>query len=202
MTKYLLVAVIVLIAACGALFDGLVKSRAECERLASNNSALMEGVNLYRNKLGESVASVERLELTKKELEKNYAAVCEEARLLGIKVRRLQSTSMAAMSTELVAEAVVRDSVVIPVADVLGMGVDTVKVFDWCDPPWVEVNGVINNGKVSIELHAVDTLVQIVHRVPKKFLWFRFGTKAVRQEVVSKNPHTKVVYTEYIELRK
>ena len=196
MTKYLLIAIIVLMAVCASLFECLRSSRAECERLEGNNHVLMNGLDTYRNKLGESVASVERLSLTKKELEQNYAAVCEEARLLGIKVRRLQSTSLAVMSTELVAETEIKDSIVWRDRP------DTVKVFDWNDPPWVTLNGVIDSGNVNIELHVVDTLVQIVHRVPKKFLWFRFGTKAIRQEVVSKNPYTKVVYTEYIELKR
>ncbi|WP_350308236.1 DUF6549 family protein [Gabonibacter massiliensis] len=47
-----------------------------------------------------------------------------------------------------------------------------------------------------------DTLVQIVYRVPRKFLFIRWGTKAIRQEVISKNPYSKITYSRYIELRK
>jgi hypothetical protein len=47
-----------------------------------------------------------------------------------------------------------------------------------------------------------DTLVQLVHRVPRKFLFIPFGTKAIRQEVTTKNPHTEITYTEYIVLRR
>ena len=57
-------------------------------------------------------------------------------------------------------------------------------------------------GTSSHIVQSRDTLVQIVHRVPKRFLFFRFGTKAIRQEVVSMNPHTKVAYADYIELKK
>lgn len=219
MKKYLAIAIIVLSAICGSLYLCLEESREECERLRGNQRALMDDVRLYENKLGESVASVERLELTKKELERNYASVCEEARVLGIKIKRLQSTSVSAMSTEIKAEA---DVYSVPVcsfdsflfgerndscnsffAEKFGsLGKDTVQVFEWRDPPWASVSGVIDDGSVTLNVHCVDTLVQIVHRVPKKFLFFRFGTKAIRQEVVSKNPYTKVVYTEYIELKK
>ena len=47
----------------------------------------------------------------------------------------------------------------------------------------------------------MDTIKQIVHRVPKKFLFIKYGTKGIKQEVVSKNPHTKIVFTEYRELK-
>lgn len=212
MTKYLLIAVIVLMAVCGVLVDSLVKSQAECERLAGNNRALLDDVQCYSNRLGESVASVERLQLTKKELEQNYAAVCEETRQLDIKVKRLQSAAVAAVKTELKAEAAIKAGIVLRDVE-KGYALtsqatdenaekDTVQMFEYRDPPWMSVEGVIDSGKVKLEILAIDTLVQIVHRVPKRFLCFRFGTKAIRQEIVSKNPYTKVVYTEYIELVK
>ena len=49
---------------------------------------------------------------------------------------------------------------------------------------------------------SVDTLRQVVHRVPRRFLFIRFGTKAVRQEIVSSNPHTRIVYAEYVRFAK
>jgi len=49
---------------------------------------------------------------------------------------------------------------------------------------------------------STDTLRQIVHRVPRRFLFIRWGTKAIRQEIVSTNPHTRIVYTEYIDMRR
>ena len=79
--------------------------------------------------------------------------------------------------------------------------VDSLKHFEWRDLPWVAVAGTIRNGMVDLDVASVDTLMQIVHRVPKRFLFFRYGTKAIRQEVVSKNPHTRIVYSEYIELK-
>ena len=39
-------------------------------------------------------------------------------------------------------------------------------------------------------------------KISQLWLFFRWGTKAIRQEVVSSNPHTKIVYSEYIELKK
>ena len=37
--------------------------------------------------------------------------------------------------------------------------------------------------------------------MPRRFLFIRWGTKAVRQEILSRNPHTKIVYAEYVKIR-
>lgn len=68
--------------------------------------------------------------------------------------------------------------------------------------PWVHIEGEVRRDTLLLNYHSIDTLHQIVHRVPRKFLFFRFGTKAIRQEIISSNPHTKIVYSEYIELRR
>ena len=49
---------------------------------------------------------------------------------------------------------------------------------------------------------SVDTLRQVVHRVPRRFLFIRWGTKALRQQIVSSNPHTRIVYTEYVRIER
>ena len=48
----------------------------------------------------------------------------------------------------------------------------------------------------------VDTLRQAVHRIPRRFLFIRWGTKALRQEIVSTNPHTRIVYAEYVKIER
>ena len=48
----------------------------------------------------------------------------------------------------------------------------------------------------------VDTLRQAVHRIPRRFLFIRWGTKAHRQEIVSTNPHTRIVYAEYVKIER
>ena len=35
----------------------------------------------------------------------------------------------------------------------------------------------------------------------ESILFFRYGTKAIRQEIVSSNPHTEVVYSEVVSFR-
>ena len=54
----------------------------------------------------------------------------------------------------------------------------------------------------SCRIRSVDTLRQAVHRIPRRFLFIRWGTKALRQEIVSTNPHTRIVYAEYVKIER
>ena len=87
-----------------------------------------------------------------------------------------------------------RDSII--VRDTLR---DTVRIFLGGDV-WSRVAGVIRGDSLRYSVQSIDTLFQVVHRVPRRFLFFRYGTKAIRQEIVSSNPHTRLVYSEYVEL--
>lgn len=78
---------------------------------------------------------------------------------------------------------------------------DSMRTFRWRDP-WVTVEGLIERDSVACRVESIDTLRQVVHRVPRRFLFIRWGTKTIRQEVVSSNPHTNIIYTEYIEFKK
>lgn len=199
MKKTLLVICILLAILSAWLAQCLFDSMEDRKRLHNNQEALMSEVKLYETKAGESAASVLRLQLTKDELEKSNQELCQEVKDLGIKLKRLQSVSQTSSQSDIKIRTEVRDSIVYKPEIHL---VDTLKAFSWKDPPWAEVSGVIDSGKVDLSVSMTDTIIQIVHRVPWRFLCFRFGTKAIRQEVISKNPHNRIRYSEYIELKK
>ena len=199
MKKYLIISCLVLAMLSAWLAYSLYKSGSENRRLQYNQEVLMTGIQSYVTKAGKSAASVQKLQLTKDELEKNNQALTQEVKELGIKVKRLQSVAQTATTGKLEIQTDVKDSIVYKPEIHL---VDTLKTFSWNDPPWVYVSGIIDSGKVNLSVNTTDTLIQVVHRVPKRFLCFRFGTKAIRQEIVSKNPHTHIIYSEYIEITK
>ena len=200
MTKYLLIAIGILAIACAFLWGRLEYERGEASRLMENQAALLDEVKFYQTERGKSAASVQALTLSKNDLEKNFEEKCQLVEELGLKVKRLQSMSHTGTSSYIDVHTETRDSLIYEVRDSI-VYVDTLKLFAWSDPPWVSVRGAIHDGNVDLDVQSRDTLVQIVHRVPKRFLFFRYGTKAIRQEVVSKNPHTRIVYSEYIELK-
>lgn len=185
----------ILLVACVVLIGENDTLRAENVRLESNQQALMDKADYYQTQAGKSAASVQMLELTKSELEENYDKVCQTAKELDVKLKRIKAASTTESNTQLFISTVVKDSIIYKDG-----ATDTCKVLDWKDP-WVSVDGELRNGNITLSVFSVDTLIQVIHRVPKRFLFFKFGTKAVRQTITSSNPHTKITYTEYMELR-
>ena len=169
--------------------------REEKKRLADNQEALLSDVDYYKTELGKNAASVLKLELSKSELENHCQDLIKTVDDLNIKISRIQSASTTVTRTEVEIQTVVRDSIVYRDRPI------NLKVINWSDP-WVTLNGVLDGETFSAKIESVDTLSQVVHRIPKKFLFIKWGTKAIRQEVVSSNPHSRIVFTEYIELKK
>ena len=163
----------------------------EAERLDNNQTALMEQAKLYRTALDESAASVQALQLRCDEFRQLRAEDARRIRNLGIKVKRLESIARSTTESELHVKTPLRDTIILH---------DTLRLFEWCDH-WVEINGIIRHDSVECHIKSVDTLRQVVYRVPRKFLFIKYGTKAIRQEIISSNPHTRIVYSEYIELK-
>ena len=174
---------------------GLRKERAEKERFKANQTALLAQVDTLTTENGKHAADVLKLSLTVDELKQTNAALKKTTDDLGIKLKRVQSASTTGVKTEVkfitqVRDSIVyRDSIVVPV-----------KAFMWRDA-WTDVKGVIEKDSVDLSVQSVDTLTTIVHKVPHKFWFIKWGCKAVKQTVVSSNPHTKITYTEYIEVK-
>ena len=177
--------------ATALLLAGYRRHRSETQRLLQNQSALSAETEHYRIRCGEEAASVQVLRLRCAEFERLRAADAERIRALGVRLRRLEA---AATRTPL------RDTVIVRQRDTLLVR-DTVRLFRWRDA-WVRVEGAIGADSVRCRVESVDTLRQIVHRIPRRFLFIRWGTKALRQEIVSTNPHTRIVCSEYVRIER
>lgn len=187
--------VIGLLVAVISLWSKTKTLTAENERLTANQTALMDRATYYETEAGNAAASVQRLTLSYAELESSYKDVCKTADELGIKIKRMQATATTATQTEVKVKTEIRDSIVYRDG-----WLDSLKVLRWKDP-WVSIAGEIRGNDVELDVVSCDTITQIIHRVPKKFWFIKWGTKAIRQEVVSSNPHSKITFTEYIELK-
>jgi type II secretory pathway pseudopilin PulG len=197
MRKILIYAVVLLSILTAILYWQLSEVKKEKKRLSNNQEALLTDVETYKTEAGKNAASVLRLELSKSELEKYNKNLTKTVSDLKIKISRIQSAATTATSTDYSITTAVRDSIVyrdrlIP---------DTLKKITYNDA-WLNLDGTIQKGIFSGNIQSIDTLFTIVHRIPKKFLFFKWGTKAIRQEVTTKNPHSKIVYTQYIELKR
>lgn len=170
--------------------------KGERDRLADNQRALLADVEFYRTNDSLSAASVERLTFSNREFEKYCRELKETITTLNLKIKRLQSVSQTATETEYQVKTQFRDSIVM-----LPGRIDTLRCVNYRSD-YLTLSGCIEGSQFSGLIESRDTIVQIVHRVPRRFWFIRFGTKAIRQEVISKNPYSKITYTEYIELKR
>ena len=201
MKKYLFLALLIMGGLLWLQTARLRSEKRERRRLESNQTALMSDVEIYRTKAGKAAASNMVLNLRVSELERLRAADAESIRDLGIKLKRVESTAKTATATVVKLRAKLRDTAVVRETPAGAVIIDSMQTFRGRDP-WVTVEGLIERDSVACRVESTDTLRQVVHRVPRRFLFIRWGTKAIRQEVVSSNPHTRIVYTDYIELKK
>ena len=173
----------------------LKKFRSENKSLNTNISTLMEGVHAYKTKDSLHAAGIGILELRLSEYKKLRQEDVQLIEDLKIRLKRAEKISSHAMESNYQIMAAVRDTLF-----VYQNQTDTIRHFDY-HSPYIDLKGSWQEDSIHMELTSYDTLLQVVHRIPKQFLFIRYGTKSLRQEVVSKNPHTKITYTEYIELR-
>ena len=78
---------------------------------------------------------------------------------------------------------------------------DSLCRVQWRDS-WVSLEVEMVREGAHIRLTSSDTLRQRLFRVPYEWWIFRWGTKAVRQEISCSNPHTRLVYSEYIRIER
>lgn len=197
MKKFIIALLVLLVSACIFFAYGWREQKRESKRLSRNQSALLADVQLYKTQAGENAAKVQKLELTKSEFEKQCVTLKNEVEALGIKTKRLESVISTSSKTEAQIVAPVKDSLVYRDRE---QPPDTLRCFSFADD-YLKVNGCIEKDTFNGKIESRDTLIHAVHRVPKKFLFFRFGCKAIELEVVSKNPHSKITYSRYIELK-
>ena len=194
MKRFVTILVCALLLAVIALAVCVSYQYKEKQRLKANQEALLSETEFYKTANGNYAASVQQLTLTKSELEQSNAFLTQSVYDLNVKLKRVQSVADVGTETKVEIQTVVKDSIVY-----VDRVPDTLQLFNWKDA-WIDVLGTIHKKNVDLNITSRDTIVQVVHRIPKKFLFFRWGTKRIQQEMMSTNPHTKIVYSEFIKL--
>lgn len=197
MTKYLLFTILVLAAFLAVSVKSCQDIRTDRNRLSDNQRTLLADIEFYRTKDSLSAASVERLTLTNREFRKYADELKKTVEELNLKVKHLQSASQSATETKYLVKTEIRDSIVIRP----GREPDTLNRIDFQDP-YLTFSGSITGKQFSGLIQSRDTIIQLIHRVPRRFWFIRWGTKAIRQEIISRNPYSRIAYTEYIELKR
>lgn len=191
------VLVIIFVALSGLtllLFGALDTAKKEVARLSGNQRSLLADIESYRTKDSLSVAKVERLLLTNREFEKYCADLKLQLGELGIKVKRLQSVTEVGINASYPINVQLKDSTVIRDSTV------AIRCID-LHTPYIDVSGCIEQDRFVGDIASRDTLDLAVHREPKRFWFIRYGTKGIWLTALSKNPHSKIEYARYIEMK-
>lgn len=169
------------------------------KRLESNQEALLMECDTLRTNNGKSMAKVRELELTANEFEESCTQLAEQVAELGVKNSRLQALLQAGSATTVRIDTVMRDSIIYIKEE--GRA-DTLRCFEF-DDGWVQANGCINKaGRLQANFVSNDTLLMVAHKVPKRFLFFRWGCKYIEIDVTTSNPHTRLESARYIKFTK
>ena len=195
MNKALLIYALLATALLAAGVRLMKNYRDENRRLVQNQTALAAESNLIRSELDARSVETQALRLRVAEFEQLRADDARRIAEAGIRMRRLEAAAKTVGQTTLETRAPLRDTVFIRLRDTL------VVLFRWRDT-WVSVEGRIEEDSVSCRVESIDTLRQIIYRIPRRFLFIRWGTKALRQRIVSTNPHTRIVAAEYVRIEK
>lgn len=177
MKRTLFILVAILTGIVIVLWSAYRSERAERQRFEGNQSVLMDSVRHYKVRDSLNAASVQALNLTVSEYKRYRAEDAALIRDMGIKLKRVLSASKVETSTNVEIQAPIQDSIIRPENPEIPP--DRVRKFRWRDP-WVSVAGTIRKDSVSCSVHSEDSLAIVAHRVPRKFLFIRWGTKAVR----------------------
>lgn len=191
------VCVAVAIAVYLAIDGKMERLRSELERYRANTETLMSEAETFRVRDSLNAAKVGAQELTLREF-RQYRA--EDAALIkSLKARNhdLAAINSAQSQTIIELSSVPRDTVIVR---------DSVKVparVVHCGDRWFDFDGVITEDSFSGTLRNRDSLLLAETVRYGRFLWWR--TKKVKERelsVLSKNPHTEIIGTEYVLIKK
>lgn len=182
------------------LFFANEKLKSENEILQKNVRTLFTGAEQYKVKDSLQVATIANLELSISEYRRYKAEDRKLLESLKIDNKRLKGiistqTESFYMQTTLLRDSVkmllTPDSIEVPVK---------IKLASFSDT-WHSLNIKIQGDSLNYKLKTKESLLITNHIVPKRFLFFKFGCREVRTEVVSKNPYVEDIQVESITIR-
>lgn len=164
--------------------------RDERDRYRENmNAALMEAQQ-YKIRDSLNAAKAEGLELTLKEYKRHHEDDAELIADMGIRLKDLSAVNAAQAQTIIELRATPKDTVVIRDS------VATPALKLHCGDAWYDFDGLLADGEFSGNLTTRDSLLVVESVRYRRFLGFLWRTRKVdaRQvDVVSKNPHTRIL---------
>lgn len=193
LTKVLAASTVLLLAANCYNAERLSSAKKEVSRMSENTDALMQRVVALQKDSVTSGVKVKTLHLTLDEYKKYRSEDAKKIKELGVKLKDLEETMIHQMDISAEFEAmVVRDTLFV------------LRQIVRLDTPHLSVSGVIEDGKMkgAVKFPPVHIQQAVFPEYKHKFLWWRWGIDGFSQIITTDNPHVKIVYSEYIKIKK
>lgn len=198
MKKYITIAAIVImfVFMCVLSFQSrkITALEQERNRYKANSEILAGKVDYYRTSDSLNAASVQTLRLTVAEYAKFRAEDAALIKSLRTKNRALKSAISAQTSTVVEVVSTVHDTIVM--VDSLPTSARSLK----CGDEWYTFEGLLTGNEFSGTMQTRDYILVAESIEYKRFLGFLWKTKRIKNrklDIVSKNPHCKIVDVEH-----
>ena len=163
----------------------------------NNYRALTEELVVWKTKDSLNVAEVTALQIDKNTLKKVFQEQAEEIKDLKIRLKDVQSYSKTSTTTYITIRDTLYDSLIVNSAS---PSIDTLRCINF-NEPFLTVRGCCDSNSFFGDIIIKDTITQIVSIERKRFLFWKYGVKRIKQTLKSSNPYTIIDAAEYIEIK-
>lgn len=174
--------------------------KKENKVLQTNVTTLLTGAEQYKVNDSLNAATIANLELSISEYRRYKAEDKKLLERLKIDNKRLKGIIKTQTESFYERTTLLRDSVKMllsPDSVEIPVNIKTARFAD----QWHSLNVTIQGDSLNYKLRTKESLLITNHVVPKRFLFFKFGCREVRTEVVSKNPYVGDIQVESITIR-
>lgn len=166
--------------------------RKEVQIKRNNEASLLDGISYYKTKDSLNVARIGVLELKKKEIEEHIPELKKEIERLNIKLKRVESIGF--YPTQIIGrvDSRLKDTIIFA---------NPVKSFTF-DDGYLKQSGIITRDSLKSSYTYTDTIIPVIEKIPHRFLFIRYGVKAYRLEIFSKNHKAHIICPKQISVRR
>lgn len=171
-----------------------VRLTAERDRYRQNSEALLSDVRRFRIDSAATAVDVKALRLSVDEFERYRGEDMAKIKAMGVKIRKLEAAARHQMEIVAPIDATIRDTIII--RDTVPVVAQRVEMLT----PHIQMQGIIESGKLRGEIRIPVTLRQAVWLEYKRRWIFWKRVKAVHQTISCDSPYVQIEYSEYIQI--
>lgn len=167
----------------------------ERNRYQNNTYGLLTNIEELRKDSIEQAYQVQTLSLTIDEYKQYRELDAKTIADLNIKLKQVTAVAKQEMEIYVPIHVPVKDSIT---TDSVPQKIQTISFQD----EYVSLAGTIQDDSLQATFNIPINITQVLYKVPKrKFLWWSWGCKAVKQVIITDNPYVQLNYSEYITIQ-